>query len=230
MEDFIKLHNHDIDWYINLMKENKKFSFTRWGDGEWLCASGAPGQNKDDHKYFPEMGAGLREALINNKGYFKATWPLSEEMIGSNIEFIKGFCEYIGVNLVDWYDAGKFELAATYGKLKPLVEQLEKMDYIIVSEPKKKDLPIKYKDFIEVPLVNCFLEKESIKKQVIEMCDKYEKPVFGFSASMATNVMIDELYPIVGDKCWMIDFGSIWDPFIGNMIRSHHLKYVSTEL
>ena len=62
------------------------------------------------------------------------------------------------------------------------------------------------------------------------MCDKYEKPVFGFSASMATNVMIDELYPIVGDKCWMIDFGSIWDPFIGNMIRSHHLKYTTTEL
>ena len=104
------------------------------------------------------------------------------------------------------------------------------MDYIIVSEPKKRDLPIKYTDFIEVPLVNCFLEKEFIKKQIIEMCDKYEKPVFGFSASLATNLMIDELYPIVGDKCWMIDFGSIWDPFIGNMIRSHHLKYVSTEL
>ena len=44
------------------------------------------------------------------------------------------------------------------------------MDYIIVSEPKKRDLPIKYTDFIEVPLVNCFLEKEFIKKQIIEMC------------------------------------------------------------
>jgi len=230
MEDFIKLYDYDIDWYIDLMKQNKKFSFTRWGDGEWLCASGADGQNKDDHRYFPEMGAGLREALVNDKGYFKATWPLSEEMISSNIQFIKNFCDSIGVNLVNWYDAGKFEYAATYGKIKPLVNQLEKMNYIIVSESKKRNLPIKYTDFIEVPLVNCFLEKELIKSQVISMCRKYKNPVFGFSASMATNVMIDELYPLVGDKCWMIDFGSIWDPFIGNMIRSHHLNYVEVEL
>ena len=62
------------------------------------------------------------------------------------------------------------------------------------------------------------------------MCDKYDKPVFGFSASMATNVIVDELHSVVGDKCWMIDFGSIWDPFVGNITRSYHHRYENTEL
>ena len=82
----------------------------------------------------------------------------------------------------------------------------------------------------EINNQNLTVDSLPIKKQVIEMCDKYEKPVFGFSASMATNVMIDELYPIVGDKCWMIDFGSIWYPFVGNITRSYHHRYESKEI
>ena len=66
------------------------------------------------------------------------------------------------------------------------------------------------------------MDKDRIKEDILKMCDKYESPVFGFSASMATNVIVDELYDEIGDKCWMIDFGSIWDPFIGNRIRSWH--------
>ena len=230
MEDFFKLNSKNLEWYINLLRNDEKFSLTRWGDGEWFCAFGIVGKNCDDHQYFSEMSEGLREALVNDKGYFKSTWPLSESMIGDKINIIKEFCDPLGVNLVGWYDAQIFEHAATYGKIKPMVEQLEKMNFIVVSESKKRDLPIKYTDFIEIPLIDCFLEKESIKEQVISMCEKYKNPVFGFSASMATNVIVDELYPVVGDKCWMIDFGSIWDPFVGNIIRSHHLKYVSTEL
>ena len=67
---------------------------------------------------------------------------------------------------------------------------------------------------------------------MINMCQKYQNPVFGLSASMATNVIVDELYNIIGDKCWMIDFGSIWEPFLQNPIhsRSYHSKYKSKEL
>ena len=62
------------------------------------------------------------------------------------------------------------------------------------------------------------------------MCDKYDNPVFGLSASMATNVIVDELYEQIGDKCWMIDFGSIWEPYIGRTTRSYHHNYKTKEL
>ena len=106
-----------------------------------------------------------------------------------------------------------------------MIESLENRNYIIVSNDSLKNLNIKYTDFVSVPSVNCFLEKERIKRDMIEMTNKYDDVVFGLSSSMATNVIIDELYDIIGDKCTMIDFGSIWDPFVGKMARTYHHQY-----
>ena len=125
---------------------------------------------------------------------------------------------------------GKKQLWA--GEISPLINQLEQMNFIIVSEPSKRELPMKYTDFIEVPSTNCYLDKERIKQEIVEMCEKYDNPVFGLSASMATNVIVDELYPLIGDKCWMIDFGSIWEPFLNNPVhsRSYHRRYKTKQL
>ena len=54
---------------------------------------------------------------------------------------------------------------------------------------------------------------------------RYDDIVFAFSASMATNVIVDEMYDEIGDQCWMIDFGSIWEPFVGKITRSYHRRY-----
>ena len=62
------------------------------------------------------------------------------------------------------------------------------------------------------------------------MTEKYDNVVFGLSASMATNVIVDELYDVIGDKCFMIDFGSIWDPFVGKMSRSYHREYKALDI
>tara|TARA_Y100000004_G_C8946986_1_gene426711 strand:- start:695 stop:1378 length:684 start_codon:yes stop_codon:yes gene_type:complete len=221
---------NDINFYIELLKSNKKFSFTRWGDGEWSCAFGVQGANCDSHTYFPEMGKGLNEAIDNPKGYFLATWPNTEPMMFNIWRPIQTRLQ--NTLAKDWVDASIWEEAAMAGELKPFVEQLEKMNFIIISEGSKRSLPVNYTDFIEVPATNCFLEKDRIKQTMIEMCEKYDNPVFGLSASMATNVIVDELYKEIGDKCWMIDLGSIWEPFLENPVhaRSYHTKYKSKVL
>ena len=99
-----------------------------------------------------------------------------------------------------------------------------------MSNEKLKKINIKYTDFITIPSVNCFLEKERIKSEMIKMVEKYDNVVFGLSSSMATNVIVDELYDIIGDKCTMIDFGSIWDPFVGVIARSYHKEYKKRKL
>ena len=52
-------------------------------------------------------------------------------------------------HIKNWYNASVWEEDAMNGKLKPLIEQLETMNFIIVSELSKKSLPIKYTDYIE---------------------------------------------------------------------------------
>ena len=154
--------NNSLEFYIDKLKTNEKFSFTRWGDGEWSCVFGAKGHNCDKHQYFESMSTELTEALVNDKEYYKATWPMSVPMLRNISHLILGMKEQY--NLKDnWVDARVWEESAIQDTIGPLIKQLEKMDFVIVSEKSKKDLPIKYTDFIEVPEVDCYIEKEKIR-------------------------------------------------------------------
>lgn len=221
---FGKTNRLSFDHYLNKLQNKEVFSFSRWGDGEWLCVSGRKGQNCDGHFYFPEMSKCLRNALSNDLGYYKALFEPSNIQVSQNQHWLKPLLTKFG-SKVDWVLADVWEYLVKDKGINELVSQLNSMNYIIVSEKSKRKLNINYKDFIEVPSKNCFLEKENIKNQMIAMTEKYEMPVFGLSASMASNVIIDELFPIIGDKCWMIDFGSIWDPFCKGRTRSYHRHY-----
>ena len=222
--------NNTLQHYIDLLKSNQKFSLTRWGDGEWNCFFGAQGQNCDQHIYFPEMGKCLNEAIDTPKGYLLATWPETEPMMRNVWGPIQS--RLYNTTATKWVDATVWEESAMEGEISILVEQLEDMNFIMVSESSKRKLPIKYTDYIDIPQTNCFLDKERIKQEMREMVVKYKNPVFGLSASMATNVIVDELYKEIGDECWMIDFGSIWEPFLQNPIhsRSYHQRYKTREL
>jgi len=225
----MNIKTNSLQYYIDKLKSDEKFSFTRWGDGEWGCVFGAKGHNCDKHQYFKSMSKELTEAIVNDKGYYKATWPMNVPMMTNISHLITGMKEKYNIE-DNWVDARVWEESAMQDTITPLIKQLEKMDFVIVSEKSKKDLPIKYRDFIEVPVVDCYLEKENIKNEIKRLTEKYDRPVFGLSASMATNVIVDELFEEIGDKCWMIDFGSIWEPYIGKVSRSYHHRYESKEI
>jgi hypothetical protein len=53
--------------------------------------------------------------------------------------------------------------------------------------------------------------------------------VYCFSASMTTNVLIHRLYPLMGETSWLIDFGSLWDVYVGVKSRSGYGKEDWTE-
>jgi len=225
----MKIKNNPIEYYIEKINSKDNFSFTRWGDGEWFCTIGKNGQNCDGHKYFPEMRESLNNALNNDKGYYKAIWNLDHGQIKNILNILLPFIKNNNIN-IDWVNAGIWEDSALSGQLKPLVKSLESRNFVIVSSDKLKKLDIKYTDFISVPSVNCFLDKERIKSDMIKMTERYDDVVFGLSSSMATNVIVDELYDEIGDKCTMIDFGSIWDPFVGHIGRSYHREYKNNKL
>ena len=220
----IQITSTSLQEYIQLLETNQKFSYTRWGDGEWGCVFGAEGYNVDHHEYFPEMAEGLRNALKADKGYRKATWPYTAPMLRNIKPQVE---EYLSSHNLSkkWYDARVWEDAAMSGEISSLISQLEEMNLIFVTEPDKQKLPIHRVGFIEIPSVNCFLARDQIKQAMLEVVERFDNPVFAFSASMATNVIIDQIYDQIGNDCWMIDFGSIWEPYIGKRTRSYHERY-----
>lgn len=219
--------DNNADFYIDKVYNKEHFSFTRWGDGEWLCANGQRGENCDGHQYFPELRNGLRAALINNKPYYKAIWPTTHGQIQKNLPLIQRVIDNLGCS-IKWANAIVWEDLVIREGIDKLKKALETRNFVIVSNAPKRQLQIKYVDFIEVPAINCFLEKDRIKSEMINVSSKYEDVVFGLSASMMTNVIVDELYDSIGSNSTMIDFGSIWDVFVGNPTRSYHREYLKT--
>lgn len=220
----MNITNNNIEFYIDKINNNEHFSFSRWGDGEWFCTMGRKGKNCDNHSYFPELSDGLNHALKYDKGYYKAIWNTNHGQIKNILGILLPFLDKNKIQ-VNWVNAGIWEDAAINGELDNLIESLEKRNYVIVSNESLKKLNIKYIDYITIPSQNCFLEKDRIKEEMIKISQKYDDVVFGMSSSMATNVIIDELYDVIGDKCTMIDFGSIWDPFVGKLARTYHKQY-----
>lgn len=174
----MNIKNKPIEYYIEKINSKDNFSFTRWGDGEWFCTIGKNGQNCDGHKYFPEMRESLNNALNNDKGYYKAIWNLDHGQIKNILNILLPFIKNNNIN-IDWVNAGIWEDSALSGQLKPLVKSLESRNFVIVSSDKLKKLDIKYTDFISVPSVNCFLDKERIKSDMIKMTERYDDVVFG---------------------------------------------------
>jgi hypothetical protein len=221
--------NYKVEHYINKIINGEVFSFTRFGDGEWLCMNGATGHNCDNHMYTPSLRAGLLSAVQSNHNYYKAKWNPGIKQFDDNSIMINNLVSQNGPH-VNWVDANIWIDLVLQGRVSEIIEPLNSVNTIIVSDTIKRGIPINYVDFIEIPSVNCFEAKDKIKQSIISMVNQYDKPLFAFSASMATNVIVDELFPIIGDKCWMIDFGSIWDPYVGNIIRTYHKEYIDKKV
>jgi hypothetical protein len=52
------------------------------------------------------------------------------------------------------------------------------------------------------------------------------RPVVAFSAGMVSNLLIHELS---GREATLIDFGSVWDPYVGLATRNYHAAILQRE-
>src|SRR6185295_2840841 len=116
---------YNLQWYVDKLKKGQKFSLARYGDGEFLCMWGKKGENSNGCRYSPE----LREALLNTMNHkddsgfiYGMQRVLPQDMKRAEKEYA-----------VDWYDSEVFGEAVAQGKLYPLIEQLKKMDLVVIG-------------------------------------------------------------------------------------------------
>ena len=72
LDEILKNYKPRIGDYVDKLKRNVPFSFSRYGDGEWNAILGKPGMNCDGHEFFPEMGKLLKQTVLNPLDYFYA--------------------------------------------------------------------------------------------------------------------------------------------------------------
>jgi hypothetical protein len=206
-----------LSWFVDRLNRKERFGFSRYGDGEWLCILGAEGETADHHPYSPELGADLRRTLAAPGEYQYAMGP--KAISGNGPEVMKWLFE--NAPSINWVSTETFLEASLRGQLRPFVEALDKLKCMVVGPAHLSGL--RHPDaniFIEIPAINCYVEKESIERDIIAYapgCD-----VILLSAGMISNVLIYDLYPNLAQT--IIDIGSLWDMYCGVPSRRYACK------
>ena len=207
--------------FTDNIKINKHFSFVRFNDGELgMVLKRDPIYSAVCKRWGKQMSDECEKLLnILNK-------PL-RYFVGVDSKYLRGieneFTEIINPNL-NLVTSHVFHYQ-TKDKFLDFLNILKEKNTIIVGPDYLKDLNFQ-KEHVITPIEFVWKSTQTIKKDIIERVSKYDNVIIIYSASIATNYLIDEIYDELGDKVTQIDIGSTLDPYCGVASRTGHFKFM----
>lgn len=202
----------NYDYVLDCIKSGKNISFSRFGDGEWYCIMGREGKNCDGHRYFPDMGQALRDVLQSKPNYFLGIQPFALRVNRGRRRFESLY------SINKWVDNEIFVNASKGGRIPEFVEALKGRYVIQVGNEYLKKLNIA-NDFIEVPVLNCWLSKDEILPEILKHIKK--DAVILYSSGMPTKHFIHEVNKLWGNDITQLDCGSVFDYYAGRNSRTY---------
>jgi hypothetical protein len=187
------------------------FAFSRWGDGEWYNVNKKHGQNCDGNIYYSDLGDKLLQIVSTPRDYHMGV----QTLMPYSVEQSKRYPQH-------WGDSDVFHKASMKGELSKFIDVLHKMHVVYIGNQSLHDLPF-INEFIEIPYNNVWLNYDDIFKQIVQTFDDRKFKVYCFSAGMACNVFIHDLWNCNKHNAF-IDVGSVFDPYVGRNSRSYHNK------
>lgn len=195
------------------LKANKVFKFARYGDGEIYCMKGKLGGNCDNHSYFPDLGAALRQTVAEAPCYKVGIQPLSVSHLREDVE------NYFS-HIQPLYNADALHNASIDKKLDKLFHALEPR-YIVLVGPAHLAAVFPNCVHIVTPRLNCWLEFEHVRQQVEFHIEGINNAVVLLCAGMMSEVLISRFEDAPHT---FIDCGSVFDPYAGVKSRKYHYK------
>lgn len=213
-------------YYLNRIEKDDPFSFSRWGDGEWiaLLQSSPKGRNCDGHPYSSEMGKALSKILASRPPYMLGFQKYSLRLMKKKI--LRWLAEKKLTDLF-WHDADVFHRASANGHMPRIFKVLRSKPLIIVGPPHLRRLRdvIRYNTFIEIPPKNCYSKLKQIIQKTQAALEELPKPsVVCISASMPAEIIVHQLYQSHGTEASILDMGSVFDPYVGVKSRKYHRR------
>lgn len=227
MKEIVRL---PFEHYLKLIKDNKPFFLSRYGDGEVIAMFNPDffKEKKFEHldvSWHVDYGEKLKSILMNfNDGYYHCflngtLWSHGVHPGEKFIEFLNSNCEE-----AVFYDGEIWQNASGEGKISQLIDAINPYDPVFIGGKHLGNL--KYVNGMSEKMQHIVIEDYTAYYQhdyiVDEIMKKYESGsrMFCSSASAPGKIIIDELYPIIGKESFMIDFGSLWDPYCGILSRA----------
>ena len=204
--------------------EAEPFSFSRFGDGEFHAVLGHEGENCDKHQYFPYMGKRLGEILKSLPPYVVGIQKFALDKMGDEIAaWMKA--NGIESEMGRYVNADMLHNASSDGKLQQFFDALEYVNTIVVGPFYLHEISrkIDYASFVSVPRVNAWKEHNDILKRIQVHIVKADKPTcILLCCGPMGKVLVDELYWFTQGKAFVLDCGSVFDPYVGKATRRYH--------
>lgn len=211
---------------VRKIRENEPFQYFKYGDGEFvsmLQLKPPTAVNSSKHHYFKSLGERMKSTLLpGNEHGPNAMIGIQNWMRLGRRPYSKLALKWIQDNAphITWCSTDTLHYANRDGKLKPFVDALRTRDTVGVGPKWISKLKI-FKRFIEVPGRDCYKAIDRIMDDIQKDIEANENPLFLFSSSLPTNVMMHRFcrsHPHIT----MVSCGSIWDPYVGKPCRSYH--------
>jgi hypothetical protein len=206
-----------FDDMVSMLAEGTAFSFSRFGDGEFNAIFGIEGSNCDHHPYYPELRLRLKQIVESDPEYLMGLQPLAVLYHGAlQIWRLAGDRS--------WVLADALHLASEVGRLGLFLDALAGREVALVGPAHLRPLSeARGWTHVEVPPRNCWTHYEEILEQ-LEASSAERDEVLLFSASMMSNVLIDDLHG-KNPQNTHIDTGSVLDPYVGVSSRGYHRRF-----
>lgn len=230
-------YNQSFEYYLDKIKDNKHFKYSRYNDGELIAVIGnnPNGANCDGHKYFPQMSIELKEVLLSYKydenyvlesfDYWYNILPHVKQIL-DKLKLMNPELTFLHTDFI------RISHEQDPQKFLKLLDVIKTKNIVIVG-PDYLDKLRKFFDFthIIIPTRNCYLNKDNIIKEIIGINGFSDDNFYLFSASMPTKIIIDIFKN--DNKNTYLDWGSVWDTFfvsqeygfIRKRSTSNHDKY-----
>jgi len=207
-----------IEWMLH---EDRYFSFSRWGDGEWQCILGVEGANCDGHQYFADLRHALAQSIIKYKAgdgmYFGMQKKAMRDMGREIVTWL--LAEGIGVR---WYDADILHNESKKRGMEWFHDLLKGRRVILVGPDHLKPMA-KQRGyiFVRVESKNAWLKYRTVGRH-LERTIEHGTTIL-YCAGMMSNVLIKRFHRYDRNVV-QIDCGSVFDVYAGVCSRRYHAE------
>ena len=230
-----------IEQFVDFIDNNIPFSFSKYGDGEWICANrdifnGKYGNTNCDHDTYTEnLQGGLIEGfkyMVNNtKNNYIGAWESKNVMdYWSSIVEKKENIHWADYHTFIFNKLDEPDIINRRLKLYKSIQICKRKKIIICNQLLQKSRDLLCADeMIFIPFQNWFdIHFNDILQKVIQTIGENEEPMVFTSCGMGAKVLISKLhekYP----KGIFIDMGSAMD-YICTMRNTRGRKFSYNDL
>lgn len=212
-----------LQWYVDKINAGDPFTFIRLGDGEWSAIM-------QDRARTSSGSQGLRHSSLQ-RGMSKVITQAPNDpryiLALRQTSYRAGIQAWLAKNKpthVQFHDCTQFYKASKKGQLYPFISALRNLDVPIVVVGPERHAGLNGKVFdiaqhVTIPGRDCWIQRERIVTAALK---RSGPACYLLSAGPAAKVFAWSIFQRVGQQSWIIDCGSLWDPYVGKRTRTYH--------